>query len=607
MTLDVELLQVLTAGDKVRMEEILSRQEHGAGQIDGQVAVNVHGAAPGRFLLGVASNGNTALHLVASRGHAELATLLCERAPLLAATRNKCLDTPLHCAARFGHANVAAVLLRGMRAGGAEEESALRARNQSGATALYEAVRHGRAGVVDLLMTEVPDLASVDSDEVSPLYLAASTDSVQMVRALLRPSQGGTPSPASFSGPEGRTALHAAAASSKEMAEAILSWGPEGPTLLTRADSSGSTPLHFAVLYGRLDVVVLFLDGHASLGLASISDGNGSFPLHIAAMVEQTRIMEELVHRIPDCYEMVDGKGRNILHCAVEHGRETVVRHICRNDKFSMLWNATDSGGNTPLHLAAHHGYPKIVILLLKTTSVETSITNNDGLTAMDLAIRAIVPGRMYYFQDPHIIVGSCLGWLGAAITLDGVHPLYLRNVYDKPTREEASHEQDMMTESGIIGSVLIATMAFGAAFTVPGGFVADDHGHAGTATLARRFAFRAFVVSDTMAFLCSLTATCFLIYGGVREIPRAHRYLYNLLASGLVPVGAQCMIAAFAFGFHLILGSVNRWLIVLVYTLSLASLLPWHLGSVPFGAGEGDMASSWMERTYQHTRVPKS
>ncbi|VAH45182.1 unnamed protein product [Triticum turgidum subsp. durum] len=386
MTLDAELLQVLTAGDKVCMEEILSRQDHGAGHrrqqtaAQGHVAVNVHGAAPGRFLLGVASNGNTALHLVASRGHVELATLLCERAPSLAAARNKCLDTPLHCAARFGHADVAAVLLPRMRDGAAEEESALRARNQSGATALYEAVRHGRAGVVDLLMTEVPDLASVDGDEgVSPLYLAASTDSLQMVRALLRPSENGTPSPASFSGPEGRTALHAAAASSREMAEAILSWGPEGPTLLTRVDSSGSTPLHFAVLYGRLDVVVLFLDGHASLGLASISDGNGSFPLHIAAMVGRARIMEELIHRIPDCYEMVDGKGRNILHCAVEHCRVTVVRHICRNDMFSMLWNATDSGGNTPLHLAANHGYPKIVILLLETTSVEIGITNNDG------------------------------------------------------------------------------------------------------------------------------------------------------------------------------------------------------------------------------------
>uniref|UniRef100_A0A8I6X730 Uncharacterized protein n=1 Tax=Hordeum vulgare subsp. vulgare TaxID=112509 RepID=A0A8I6X730_HORVV len=99
-----------------------------------------------------------------------------------------------------------------MRAGGAEEESALRARNQTGATALHEAVRHRRAGVVDLLMTEAPHLSSVDGDDgVSPLYLAAATHSVQTVHALLRPSENGTPSPASFSGPEGRTALHIAA------------------------------------------------------------------------------------------------------------------------------------------------------------------------------------------------------------------------------------------------------------------------------------------------------------------------------------------------------------------------------------------------------------
>ena len=220
MTLDAELLQLLTAGDNARMEAILSREEHGGGrqQTDGQVAVDVHAAAPGCFLLGVASNGNTALHLVASRGHVELATLLCERAPSLVATRNRCLDTPLHCAAKAGHVDVAAVLLSTMQAGGADEESALRARNQTGATALYEAVRHGHHGVVDLLMTKAPDLSSVamDGDEgISPLYLAAATKSAHMVRALLRPSQNGTPSPASFSGPEGRTALHVAATVNK--------------------------------------------------------------------------------------------------------------------------------------------------------------------------------------------------------------------------------------------------------------------------------------------------------------------------------------------------------------------------------------------------------
>jgi ankyrin repeat protein len=221
-TLDAELLQVLTAGDKARLEGILSRQDHGAGndrqQTDGQVAINVHGAAPCFFLLGVASNGNTALHLVARRGHAELAALLCERAPSLVATRNSCLDTPLHCAAKSGHRDVAAVLLPAMQSGGAEEDSALSARNQTGATALYEAVRHGHVGVVDLLMTEAPHLSSVATEDgTSPLYLAAMAGSAQMVRAMLRPSPDGTPSPASSSGPMERTALHVAATFSSGM------------------------------------------------------------------------------------------------------------------------------------------------------------------------------------------------------------------------------------------------------------------------------------------------------------------------------------------------------------------------------------------------------
>lgn len=221
MCLSLELLRVLTGGDTVGLAELLRREE----QTNGQVAITVQAAvAPGPVpppppagtscLLGVASNGNTALHLAASRGHAELAALICDRAPSLVATRNKCLDTPLHCAAKAGSRDVAASILATMRTTGADAEIALRARNRTGATALYEAVRHGHARVVDLLMKEAPELASLATDGgFSPLYLAASVDSLQMVQSLLRPSQDGMPSPASFSGPEGRTALHVAAAS----------------------------------------------------------------------------------------------------------------------------------------------------------------------------------------------------------------------------------------------------------------------------------------------------------------------------------------------------------------------------------------------------------
>ena len=80
MILSAELLQALTAGDAACLQELLSG-EHRL-QADGHVAITVNGASPGAApppsllvgassLLGVASNGNTALHLVASRGHAE--------------------------------------------------------------------------------------------------------------------------------------------------------------------------------------------------------------------------------------------------------------------------------------------------------------------------------------------------------------------------------------------------------------------------------------------------------------------------------------------------------------------------------------------------------
>nr|TKW35103.1 hypothetical protein SEVIR_2G349300v2 [Setaria viridis] len=395
MTLDQELLRVLTAGDAARLEELLRRQD----QTHSHVAVNVQAAAapPGAvaappwqgascLLLGVTSNGSTALHLAASRGHAELAALRCERAPSLVATRNRGLDTPLHCAAKAGH------------------RGALCARNCLSATALFEAVRHGHAAVVDLLMVLAPELASVATNcGVSPLYLAATTDSLQMVRALLRPSQDGTPSPVSFSGPAGRTALHAAAEANFQpgMAQEMLAWEPEGPSLLSRVDSSGRTPLHFAALYGRLDVVQLFLAVPTSVELAHIADSHGQFPLHAAAMKGNTRVLDELMKKCPDHHELVDDK----------------------------------------------------------------------------------------------------------------------------------------------------------AAFTVPGGFSSER-----TAILASRFAFRAFIVSNTTAFLFSTVATCFLMYGtkSSSSVPLNHRLQYNSLASGLVPVAAQFMIAAFAFGSHLVLGDAN-------------------------------------------------
>ena len=83
------------------------------------------------------------------------------------------------------------------------------------------------------------------------------------------------------------------------------------------------------------------------------------------------------------------------------------------------------------------------------------------------------------------------------------------------------------------VGLVLITTMAFGATFALPGGYIADDHTNGGTPTLARVKQFQGFMMANTLAFFCSSLAVLSLVFAGTPTVELPMRYMhYNMAIS---------------------------------------------------------------------------
>ncbi|KAM3406031.1 hypothetical protein ACQJBY_000214 [Aegilops geniculata] len=162
-----------------------------------------------RLLTGVAADGGTALHVVASHGDNEeflkCATIISKRDQGLVFAVNKKGDTPLHCAARAGKSKMVSCLIKLAERCNRLHEL-LRKENVLMETALHDGVRAGRDDIVELLLGADPDLANYPEQATSPLYLAILMRRDDTAQALHDKSNGNL----SYSGPNGQNALHAA-------------------------------------------------------------------------------------------------------------------------------------------------------------------------------------------------------------------------------------------------------------------------------------------------------------------------------------------------------------------------------------------------------------
>ncbi|KAI7981304.1 Ankyrin repeat-containing protein ITN1 [Camellia lanceoleosa] len=415
-------------------------------------------------------------------------------------TPNK--NTVLHIAAQFGNSQCVREIL-------SKNSSLLNHQNAKGDTALHVAAREGHSDIVKSLIECATSLdhdhvAIESGSEITKKMLRATNDEGDTtlhnaVRAL------------AYGGPAGRTALHAEVISNNEGGtKTLLDWKKD---LAKEPDVHGWTPLHYAARFGHVQRAKQLLDSDKSIAYLIADQDDNKTALHVAASQGHVSVIQELISQCPDCWEMVNHKGQNILHVAVENEKKMTTEK-----------------------------------------QIRLSLTKETGLP---LTYRHILKPQLYK-RYIDVLIKEELEAAGAT--------LGLRNVISKDN-EVLANEKKERTEfkksipidvwkagdTYLIVAILIATVTFAAGFTMPGGYNTNDGPNQGMAILTREAAFKAFVVTDSMAMILS---TCVvLVYLDSAAYGDQTKLLYRYtLAAGLLQIATGAMVLSFITGIYAVL-----------------------------------------------------
>ncbi|CAM0947777.1 unnamed protein product [Alopecurus aequalis] len=549
------------------------------------------------LLEGVTTEGDTALHVVATNGngdsHKQCANFIHGKARHLLYKVNNNGDTPIHCAARAGRSCMVSHLLALARSdddgAGERLKELLRTENQYKETALHEAVRIGSDRIVGLLMEADSELACFPKDGgTSPLYLAALHDLADIAHILHKKSGGYL----SYTGPDGQNALHAAALRSQVMAKMLLEWNVG---LTEQKDRNGSTPLHFAtsILHPRGVHYMIFRPWndwfhnfwHSTLPFLPVpqvifhrlfpwnrgiwhsgtpfdpllqanltpiyqSDDLGIFPIHIAASTGVNKAIVKILEKCPYIASVRDIKGRTFLHVAVEKKKWNIVALASQTPSLSWILNMQDKEGDTALHKSIKFGHQDIFASLLENQEVRLNITNWKGETPLDLSQSKIHVG-CFLAWNPRFVMNAALIYCHAKHgnrRLDHFEEQYMQ-------AEDEENESNKLTASSQtlgVGTALMTTVAFAATFTPPG-----DYSNNGTPNLSRRYVFEAFIAANSLAFACSGLATINLMYSGKAMVDVPLRCLHIDIVVVFAVCGVTSLATAFVLSLYVMLDPV--------------------------------------------------
>lgn len=153
----------------------------------------------------------------------------------------------------------------------------------------------------------------------------------------------------------------------------------------------------------------------------------------------------------------------------------------------------------------------------------------------------------------------------------------------DSRSKQKEAHGDSLSrsTESVLVASVLIASVTFAAAFTMPGSYK-NRSPKEGTPALGSRYGFKVFLVADIFAFFFAVAATFSLAEYGTRgNVDPLVRCAYARRAVGFFHVALKSIIVAFVLGVSVVMWDISVSATAIVAVLTTIFVL---YGNVPIG-----------------------
>ncbi|CAL9020142.1 unnamed protein product, partial [Prunus brigantina] len=288
-------------------------------------------------------------------------------------------------------------------------------------------------------------------------------------------------------------------------------------------------------------------------------------PLLTATCTGILQIVEKIINFNPQVIEARDIETQeNILHVAIKHRQLAIFRFVRKEKTItSRLAYRIDSDGNSILHHAAD----------MKFYTVDTQQVSGP---AFQLQEELFWMARVEKIMPRHYATHQNNQGLTAQKLFENEHAdlLKLAKMWIKETAQSCSTV-----------AALVATVAYAAAFTAPGGNDND-----GVPVLKHSPFFVAFAVSDTISLICSLTSLCtFLsILTSPFEYGNFHCSLPFRLHLGFALLFFSLVATMFTFTATLVLliHHQKMWTTSLIYVVALLPVSVFGLSQFPLYDG---------------------